>query len=93
MRRMTVCLLLSLAPLAALAADRVVDGDREGCISTNSAAHGRTPGEDSAAPPRAAAHKPTPTTATGGGGGDSDALMPRMRMMPRWHSLLPGMFR
>lgn len=91
MRRITVCLLLLLAPLAALASDQVVDGDHESCVSTNSAARGRTPNGEAAAPARAPAHKPTP--ATGGGGGDGDALFPRMRTMPRWHSFLPGMFR
>ncbi|MCE4372077.1 hypothetical protein [Xanthomonas hortorum] len=91
MRRITVCLLLLLAPLAALASDQLVDGDHESCVSTNSAARGRTPNGEAAAPARAPTHKPTP--ATGGGGSDGDALFPRMRTMPRWHSFLPGMFR
>ncbi|MBB3780108.1 hypothetical protein FHY16_002891 [Xanthomonas campestris] len=91
MRRITVCLLLLLAPLAALASDPLTDGDHESCVSSNSAARGRTPNSDPAAPARAPAHKPAP--ATGGGGGDGDGLFPRMRTMPRWHSFLPGMFR
>ncbi|WP_115051177.1 hypothetical protein [Xanthomonas arboricola] len=91
MRRITVCLLLLLAPLAALASDQLADGDHESCVSSNSAARGRTPNADPAAPARAPAHKPAP--ATGGGGGDGDGLFPRMRTMPRWHSFLPGMFR
>ncbi|KGK59798.1 MULTISPECIES: hypothetical protein [Xanthomonas] len=91
MRRLTVCLLLLLAPLAALASDQLVDGDHESCVSTNSAARGRTPNGEPATPARAPQHKPAP--ATGGGGNDGDGLFPRMRMMPRWHSFLPGMFR
>ncbi|MFC7520315.1 hypothetical protein ACFQS6_09240 [Xanthomonas populi] len=91
MRRITVCLLLLLAPLAALAADQLRDGDHESCVSANSAARGRTPNGEAAAPARSNAHKPAP--ATGGGGSDGDSLFPRMRMMPRWHSFLPGMFR
>ncbi|KGE50710.1 hypothetical protein WCN79_03675 [Xanthomonas axonopodis pv. vasculorum] len=90
MRRLTVCLLMLLAPLAALASDQLVDGDHDSCISTNSAACGRTPAPE-AAPARTSPHKATP--ATGGGGSDGDSLFPRMRTMPRWHSFLPGMFR
>ncbi len=86
MRRITVCLFLLLAPLAALASDQLIDGDHDSCISTNSAA--RAP---EAAPARNSPHKATP--ATGGGGSDGDSLFPRMRTMPRWHSFLPGMFR
>ncbi|MCL1529766.1 hypothetical protein A7D16_07390 [Xanthomonas nasturtii] len=90
MRRLTVCLLLLLAPLAALASDQLVDGDHDSCVSTNSAARGRTPPPE-AAPVRTAPHKAAPST--GGGGSDGDSLFPRMRTMPRWHSFLPGMFR
>ncbi|AOY67409.1 hypothetical protein IPT12_12880 [Xanthomonas perforans] len=91
MRRITVCLLLLLAPLAALASDQLIDGDHDSCISTNSAARGRTPAPE-AAPARNSPHKATPSTG-GGGGSDGDSLFPRMRTMPRWHSFLPGMFR
>lgn len=92
MRRLTVCLLLLLAPLAALASDQLVDGDHDSCVSTNSAARGRTPPPE-AAPVRTAPHKAAPSTGGGGGGSDGDSLFPRMRTMPRWHSFLPGMFR
>ncbi|MFO3706545.1 hypothetical protein ACI6Q5_16575 [Xanthomonas codiaei] len=92
MRRLTVCLLLLLAPLAALASDQLTDGDHDSCVSSNSAARGRTPNGEPAAPARMPPqHKPAP--ATGGGGSDGDGLFPRMRTMPRWHSFLPGMFR
>ncbi|KIQ28342.1 MULTISPECIES: hypothetical protein [Xanthomonas] len=91
MRRLTLCLLLLLAPLAALATDQLADGDHESCVSSNSAARGRTPNGEAPAASRAPAHKPAP--ASNGGGGEGDALFPRMRMMPRWHSFLPGMFR
>ena len=91
MRRLTLCLLLLLAPLAALATDQLADGDHESCVSSNSAARGRTPNGEAPAASRAPAHKPAP--ASKGGGGEGDALFPRMRMMPRWHSFLPGMFR
>ncbi|QBG89729.1 hypothetical protein ACQR53_00695 [Xanthomonas oryzae] len=90
MRRITVCLLMLLAPLAALASDQLVDGDHDSCISTNSAARGRTPAPEPA-PARTTPHKAAPSTS--GGGSDGDSLVPRMRTMPRWHSFLPGMFR
>ncbi|MCC4587686.1 hypothetical protein LL962_11340 [Xanthomonas sp. NCPPB 1067] len=90
MRRLTVCLLLSLAPLAALASDQLADGDHDTCVSANSAARGSTPRGEPAAPARPQPHKPAPSN---GGGGDADGLFPRVRMMPHWHSFLPGMFR
>ncbi|MFA0924358.1 hypothetical protein [Xanthomonas fragariae] len=91
MRRITVCLLLLLAPFAALASGKLADGDHESCVSTNSAARDRTPAPEAAATARNSAHKPAPSA--GGGGSDSESSFPRMRMMPHWHSFLPGMFR
>ncbi|QHG88679.1 hypothetical protein ACCQ13_19135 [Xanthomonas sp. NCPPB 1638] len=88
MRRLTVCLLLSLVPLAVLASDRPVDGDHDSCISDNSAARGSAHGGEPAT--RTQPHKPAPSS---GGGGDTEGLLPRARMLPQWHSFLPGMFR
>ncbi|MFC3278857.1 hypothetical protein [Xanthomonas fragariae] len=90
MRRITVCLLLLLAPFAALASGQLANGNHESCVRTNSAARSRAPAPE-AATARNSAHKPAPST--GGGGSESDSLFPRMRMMPHWHSFLPGMFR
>lgn len=92
MRRFTICLLMLLAPLAALASDRLTDGDHDTCFSANSTARDTTPAAE-ATSARNSARKATPSSSDSGGGSDGDSLFLRMRTMPRWHSFLPGMFR
>lgn len=94
MRRIAQCLVLLLAPVAAHAADAFDSPDRGDCSYT--------PGEvERVATPAAAvnlANATPPATkhvqaiSPAAGGGSDDDLIPRLRA-PKWHRLLPGMFR
>jgi hypothetical protein len=94
MRRFAHCLILLMAPSAAVwADDAFTQSHRGACVyadnSTSATAAPVTP----RAPARPAVSNRAPRAAeTGGGGGSEDDLMQRMRA-PRWHSFLPGMFR
>lgn len=95
MRHLAHCLILLLAPVAAQASDALGGAGQSACsyapaeverVAAPAAAVGiaNTP----AAPPAA---KTAPARTAAGGGSDDD-LLPRLRA-PRWHRLLPGMFR
>lgn len=96
MRRTAHCLILLLAPVAAHAAEALDDTPaRNGCTYA--------PGEvervavpaasvnlANATPPSQPKHAiPAPPQA---GGGSDEEIIPRLRA-PKWHRLLPGMFR
>ncbi|KRG86770.1 hypothetical protein ABB34_06260 [Stenotrophomonas daejeonensis] len=97
MRRTAHCLILLLAPLAAAAhaADAFDSPASGGC----SYAPGEV--ERVAAPaasvnlantPPPAKHAVPPTPPQQAGGGSDEEVIPRLRA-PKWHRLLPGMFR
>ena len=87
MRRFLLCLILLLLPLAAAqASEALASKQRNDCVYTDTDAAQTRPA--TATRPPAAAKS---ATAPSGGGSDSD-LVPRLRI-PKWHSLLPGMFR
>ncbi len=97
MRRIAHCLILLLAPLAAHATD-VFDATPRSTACTY------TPGEvERVAAPAAAVniantpapspkHAVPPSPPQQAGGGSDDEVIPRLRA-PKWHRLLPGMFR
>lgn len=93
MRHLAHCLILLLAPVAAQASDALGGAGQSACsyapaeverVATPAAAVGIAN-----APP--APPVPAKTTPRVGGSSDDD-LLPRLRA-PRWHRLLPGMFR
>lgn len=96
MRHLAHCLILLLAPVAAQASDALGGAGRSACSYA--------PGEvERVAVPAATvdiANTPAPATTTpakskhvqSAGGGSDDDIIPRLRA-PRWHRMLPGMFR
>jgi hypothetical protein len=94
MRHLAHCLILLLAPVAAQASDALGGAGQSACsyapaeverVAAPAAAVGIAN-----APPATPAPAKTATPRTGGG--SDDDLLPRLRA-PRWHRLLPGMFR
>ncbi|KRG65667.1 hypothetical protein ABB26_02895 [Stenotrophomonas humi] len=94
MRHLAHCLILLLVPVAAQASDALGGAGQSGCSYAPAevervavpAASVSIANSAPAAPPAKA--KPTQTT----GGGSDDDIIPRLRA-PRWHRMLPGMFR
>ncbi len=95
MRHLAHCLILVLAPVAAQASDSLGGAGRSACSYA--------PGEvERVAVPAATvdiANTPAPATTPAknkhvqaAGGGSDDDIIPRLRA-PRWHRMLPGMFR
>lgn len=98
MRRLAHCLILLLAPAMAHGAEAFDSPSRSGCTYAPEEAEREAGPVDPAAllvqtPPPAPskAAKPQTPPAQAGGGSDEEVL-PRLRA-PRWHRLLPGMFR
>ncbi len=95
--RLAHCLILLLAPAAAQAAEAFDSPARKSCSyaptemeRAAAPAASATPAATPPATPSKAATPPAPVPAAGGGS-DEDVL-PRLRA-PKWHRLLPGMFR
>lgn len=79
-------LLFALVATGTLHAAELDAGElREGRCESRQADENRHPGESAATPETPAA--------VGGQRGTADGIGDRNRMSPRWHSLLPGMFR
>ncbi|MCD9085563.1 hypothetical protein [Stenotrophomonas sp. SY1] len=92
MRHLAHCLILLLAPVAAQASDAPDGAGRSGCSYAPAevervAVPAASVNIANSAPPAPAKTKP----AQSAGGGD-DEIIPRLRA-PRWHRMLPGMFR
>ncbi len=94
MRHLAHCLILLLAPVAAQASDALDGAGRSGCsyapaeverVAVPAASVGIANATTTTPPPA----KTKPTQAAGGG---DDEILPRLRA-PRWHRMLPGMFR
>lgn len=82
MLRTGLVLLLSCAALPALAIQSGGHLAPAASVDCDQAEGGGAAGGD----------KPKPLVAPTPGGGDDDAMLPRTRG-PKWHRLLPGMFR
>ena len=95
MRRTAHCLILLLAPVAAHAAVAIDTPARSGCTYAPGevervAAPAASVSLANAVPPSQPKHTvPAPQQA---GGGSDEEIIPRLRA-PKWHRLLPGMFR
>jgi len=95
MRRIAHCLVLLLAPVAAHAADAFDSPAHSDCSYAPGevervAAPAAAVSLANATPAATAKHAPAVQQQTGGGS-DEDPI-PRLRA-PKWHRLLPGMFR
>jgi len=92
MRRTVLCLILLCASSLAFGRDARPSGDVGDC--RDSVITVPSPTQVPVRKPASVMHKAKPAAVTthtsGGGGTDDSAGMPRV---PRWHSLLPGMFR
>lgn len=92
MRHLAHCLILLLVPLSAQAAEALNGIDDNGCTYAPSEV------ERVAAPAASVSlGKSAPVSASkralpAAGGGSDEEILPRPRA-PRWHRLLPGMFR
>ncbi len=96
MRHLAHCLILLLAPVAAQASDALGGAGQSACSYAPAevervAAPAAAVGIANAPPATPAPAKTASPRAAAGGGSDED-LLPRLRA-PRWHRLLPGMFR
>lgn len=94
MRHLAHCLILMLAPVAAQATDALDGAGRSGCSYAPAevervAVPAASVGIANSAPAAPAPAKSKPSQAAGGG---DDEIIPRLRA-PRWHRMLPGMFR
>lgn len=79
-------LLFALVATGTLHAAELDAGEhRQGRCETRQAEESATPGDAPATP--------DPGPAAGGPRSAADGIGDRNRMSPRWHSLLPGMFR
>ena len=79
-------LILALVATGTLHAVELDAGEHpEGRCESRQAEEAALPGETTVAP--------DPVPATSGPRGAADGIGNRNRMSPRWHSLLPGMFR
>ena len=96
MRHLAHCLILLLAPVAAQASDALGGAGQSACsyapaeverVAAPAAAVNITN-----TPPPSPKHVTPPTPPQQAGGGSDDEVIPRMRA-PKWHRLLPGMFR
>jgi len=96
MRHLAHCLILLLAPVAAQASDALGGAGQGGCSYAPSevervAVPAASVNIATTAP--AATTPPAKAKATqSAGGGSDDDILPRLRA-PRWHRMLPGMFR
>lgn len=96
MRHLAHCLILMLAPVAAQASDALNGAGRGGCSYAPSevervAVPAAAASIATTAPATAAPPAKTKATQSVGGSSDDD-ILPRLRA-PRWHRMLPGMFR
>lgn len=97
MRRIAHCLILLLAPLAAHAADAFDTPARSNACTYAPDEVERVAAPAAAVnitntPPPSPKQVTPPTPPQQAGGGSDDEVIPRMRA-PKWHRLLPGMFR
>ncbi|MCL7715340.1 hypothetical protein [Stenotrophomonas mori] len=95
MRRIAHCLILLLAPLAAHATEALDASVHSGCsYDPGEVERVAVPAASvklaNAAPAARAKHAVPP--AEQAGGGSDEEIIPRLRA-PKWHRLLPGMFR
>ncbi|WP_269792384.1 hypothetical protein [Stenotrophomonas sp. Iso1] len=95
MRHLAHCLILLLVPVAAQASDALNGTGKSGCSYAPAevervAVPAATVNIANSAPAAPPANKAKPTQTTGGG--SDDDIIPRLRA-PRWHRMLPGMFR
>ncbi len=95
MRHLAHCLILLLVPVAAQASDALGGAGKSGCSYAPAevervavpAASVNIANSVPAAPPASKSK-----SAQSRGGGSDEDIMPRLRA-PRWHRMLPGMFR
>ncbi len=95
MRHLAHCLILLLVPVAAQATEALDGTGRSGCSYAPAevervAVPAASVNIANSTPAAATVNKPKPTQTTGGG--SDDDIIPRLRA-PRWHRMLPGMFR
>ncbi|WP_449468046.1 hypothetical protein [Stenotrophomonas humi] len=94
MRHFAHCLILLLVPVAAQASDALSGAGQSGCsyapAEVERVAVPAASVNIANSAPAAPSAKAKPTQATGGG--SDDDIIPRLRA-PRWHRMLPGMFR